>query len=296
MDADRPDNDRDWLAGGGEMAETIRATDWSRTALGPLETWPQSLRTTVSLCLGSKFPIAIAWGPSFIQIYNDGYRPVCGDLHPRSMGQDFRECWEAPWPVIGAAFEAAVRGEASYLENQRMFAERNGFVEETFFTFSFSPIRDESGGVVGLFHPVTETTPRMLGERRVRALRDIGAGKATTIREASAFALRTLAEYALDLPYALLYFVDDGVARLEGAVGLPAGHAAAPTVLRVDDPDGIWPFAQLADEVLSGVPVIVMTASRNMEEHPIDASTVLLKPVRLPNLIEAIEAHYRRAS
>ncbi len=236
-------NDLDWLAGGGAMAETIRAIDWSKNALGPLESWPQSLRTTVSLCLGSKFPIAIAWGPSFIQIYNDGYRPICGALHPRSMGQDFRECWEAPWPVIGAAFAAAVRGEASYLENQRMFAERNGFLEETFFTFSFSPIRDETGGVVGLFHPVTETTSSMLGERRIRALRDIGAGKATSIREAAAVALRALAEHALDLPYALLYFVHDGEARLVASSGIPRDHVAAPSSLPVGEP-GIWPFAE----------------------------------------------------
>jgi hypothetical protein len=94
------------------------------------------------------------------------------------MGQDFTECWAAPWPVIGEAFELALAGETSSLENQRMFLDRNGYLEETFFTFSFSPIHDDSG-VAGLFHPVAETTSRMLSERRTRALRDLAARAGT---------------------------------------------------------------------------------------------------------------------
>src|ERR1700704_2179993 len=127
-----------WLAGGGEMGKLIAAMDWSKTPLGPIESWPQSLRTTVSLCLASNFPISIAWGPNHVQIYNDGYWPICGAKHPHSMGQDFRECWASPWPVIGAAYERALGGETSFLEDQRMFLDRNGYLEETFFTFSFS--------------------------------------------------------------------------------------------------------------------------------------------------------------
>src|SRR5579863_9860480 len=82
----------DWLTGGGEMGKVVRSMDWARTPLGPIESWPQSLRTTVSLCLASNFPISIAWGPRRTQIYNDGYRPFCGAKHPFSMGQDFKEC------------------------------------------------------------------------------------------------------------------------------------------------------------------------------------------------------------
>src|SRR4051812_18368162 len=176
----------EWLAGGGEMANVIASIDWSRSPLGPIETWPQSLRTTVSLCLGSNFPINIIWGDGHNQIYNDGYRIVCGDVHPRAMGEDYRVTWASAWPAIGEPFERALAGETSYLENQRMFLERNGYPEETFFTFSLSPIRDESGKVVGLFHPVTETTATMLGERRTRALRDIAdaAGNALALEAA----------------------------------------------------------------------------------------------------------------
>src|SRR5258707_14513550 len=120
------------------------------------------------------------------------------------MGQDFSECWVSAWPVIGDAFERALSGETSYLENQRMFLDRNGYLEETFFTFSFSPIRDESGSVGGLFHPVTETTPIMLAERRTRALRELAGrtAKSQTMEEACDAIIRLLSEYLLDVPFA----------------------------------------------------------------------------------------------
>src|SRR5205814_568378 len=202
----RPDA---WLMGGGEMGKVVRARGWSKTPLGPIESWPQSLRTTVSLCLASNFPISIAWGPHRVQIYNDGYWPICGANHPHSMGQDFKECWLSAWPQIGEAFERAQAGETSYIENQRMFLDRNDYLEETFFTFSFSPIRDESGRVGGLFHPVTETTARMLGERRARALRDLAArtSKARTSEEALEFAAQALSEHNLDVPFVLFYLL-----------------------------------------------------------------------------------------
>src|SRR3989449_7007216 len=192
------------------MGKLVRSMDWARPPLGDISRWPQSLRTTVSLCLASNFPISLAWGPKHIQIYNDGYWPICGAKHPHSMGQDFSECWASAWPVIGDAFERALLGETSYLENQRMFLDRNGYLEETFFTFSFSPIRDETGGVGGLFHPVTETTAKMLAERRTRALRDLGAhaGTAQTSDEVLTLSAETLSEFELDVPFALFYRLD----------------------------------------------------------------------------------------
>src|SRR6201996_1725064 len=196
---------QDWLLSGGEMGKLVRAMDWSRTPLGPIEDWPQSLRTTVSLCLASNFPISLAWGPRHIQIYNDGYWPICGKKHPISMGQPFHECWASPWPAIGEAFESALAGETRYLENQRMFLDRNGYLEETFFTFSFSPIRNEKGHVEGLFHPVTETTAEMLGQRRTRLLRDLSAASATaqTTDIVLTQVARTLGSFELDIPFAL---------------------------------------------------------------------------------------------
>src|SRR6266478_5602713 len=241
---------QDWLVGGGEMGKLIRSMDWSGTPLGPIESWSQSLRTTVSLCLASNFPIALVWGPKHVQIYNDGYWPICGEKHPGSMGQDFTECWAAPWPVIGEAFARALAGETSFLENQRMFLDRNGYLEETFYTFSFSPIRDDAG-VAGLFHPVTETTSRMWSERRTRALRDLAAraGKAQTIEQACTLAAQTLSEYQLDLPFALFYLFDDGAkeARLVASTGLPQESRAMAAVVDLGSPQPLaWPLSEVA--------------------------------------------------
>jgi signal transduction histidine kinase len=245
---------QDWLVGGGAMGEHIRSMDWSRTALGPIEAWPQSLRTTVSLCLASNFPISIAWGPEHVQIYNDGYWPICGGKHPGSMGQDFSVCWASAWPAIGEAFERALEGQTSYLEDQRMFLDRNGYLEETFFTFSFSPIRDESGGVGGLFHPVTETTGRMLAERRTRGLRDLTArcARAQTRHEVFSLAAQTFEEFNLDLPFVLFYEVDETsqTAKLVASAGMPANSPASPAAidLRAQAPLSPWPIAEVVHE------------------------------------------------
>src|SRR5882757_6488222 len=166
------------------------------------------------------------------------------------MGRDFSECWASAWPVIGESFECALGGETSFLENQRMFLDRNGYLEETFFTFSFSPIRDDNG-VVGLFHPVTETTSRMVSERRTRALRDLAAraGKAQTIEEACTLAAQTLSDYQLDLPFVLFYLLDDQgkEARLIASAGLPRESVASPAVVDASAPqESCWPLAEMA--------------------------------------------------
>lgn len=183
----------DWLIGGGEMGKLIRSIDWSGTPLGAIDSWPQTLRTTVSLLLSSNFPLCMAWGPERIQLYNDGYWPICAAKHPHSMGQDYKACWFSAWPVIGPAFEQCVdTGETVFLVDQGMFLDRRGHLEETYFTFSFSPIRDEDGRAVGVFHPVTETTHLVIAERRMRALRDIA--NRTTDAKAVDDALRLTAE------------------------------------------------------------------------------------------------------
>jgi hypothetical protein len=205
----------DWLVGSSEIVQLIRSKDWSQTQLGAIETWPESLQTTVSLCLASSFPINLAWGPNYVQIWNQGYSRVCGDKHPGELGSDYRECWASAWPAIGGAFETACAGETAYLENQPMFLDRNGYLEETCFTFSLSPIRDETGRVVGLFHPVTETTAGMLSGRRTRSLRDLAsrAGRARSVTEAAALSLEVLAGFELDLPFLLLYLSDEDGSR-----------------------------------------------------------------------------------
>ncbi|MDP9001612.1 MAG: EAL domain-containing protein [Myxococcota bacterium] len=234
------------------MGKLIRSKEWARTPLGPIHGWPQSLTTTVSLCLASNFPICLVWGDEQVQIYNDGYWPICGAKHPQSMGQDFRECWASAWPVIGKAFERALTGEASYLEDQRMFLDRNGYLEEAFFTFSFSPIRDETGRVGGLFHPVTETTSRMVNERRTRALRDLAAcaAKAQTTEDAFRIAADTLSAFDLDLPLALFYSLDaEGTrATLTARTGLSPDTALTASAVNLDAAsEASWPLRSVVD-------------------------------------------------
>jgi PAS domain S-box-containing protein len=231
------------------MGKVVAAKDWSQTPLGPIEAWPQSLRTTVSLCLSSNFPISIAWGPERTQIYNDGYWPICGAKHPYSMGQDFKECWLSAWPVIGEAFESASAGQTAFLTNQRLFLDRNGYLEETFFTFSFSPIHDESGAVGGLFHPVIELTQQSLAERRLQVLRDIATDTANVnnINEALAQLSQTLTGHYLDVPFALFYRVDDESqqARLVENAGLKRNSHGAPEQVDLASSTSLgWPLAE----------------------------------------------------
>ena len=236
-----------FLPGDGEMAALILAKDWSKTPLGPIAGWPQSLRTAVSLCLASNFPINLIWGPHNTQIYNDGYRVVCGDAHPTALGEGYDVTWASAWPAIGEPFARARKGETSFLENQRMFLTRNGYLEETFFTFSLSPIRDESGEIGGLFHPVTETSQATLAERQVRALRDLSANvaDATDIPELAAKAVDTLAGFEFSLPFVLFYqLAPDGASyRLSAHCGVEPGTPATPIEIAADAVSP-WPFAQ----------------------------------------------------
>lgn len=235
----------DWLVGGGEMARFIK------TPLGPIETWPQSLRTSVSLTQASGSPIALIWGPGHVQIYNDGYWPICGAKHPSAMGQDFRECWASAFPVIGEAYASACSGKTAYLENMRMFLDRYGFLEETWFTFSFSPITDETGKVGGLFHPVTEMSVQMLSERRTKTLRDVAnrVSKAKSTDETFQLASAVLAESDFDLPFVLFYLLEsDTTARLVGQTGIAPGTLASPLHVNLGDDDGSipWPITFVA--------------------------------------------------
>lgn len=228
-----------FLSGGGEMGELIRSMDWSATPLGPIESWPQSLRTSVNLCLSSTFPILIAWGPKNIQIYNDSYRPICGAKHPNSMGQNFRECWESALPVVGVPFDKGQQGEGTYIKDQRMFLDRYGYMEEAFMTFSFAPIRDETGSVGGIFHPITETTDKMLSARRTRVLRDLGADiiKAKSVKEIGLLIADKYEDYELDLPFLAMYQLDaDGKkALLSHYTGFTATSNLYIPELKIDD-------------------------------------------------------------
>ena len=164
-----------FMAGGGEMGARIRALDWSETPLGPSTRWPQSLRSALSILLPSKAQIALCWGEQFITLYNDAYLPVFGAKHPRALGKPISEAWDELWRAgLKELFEGVVEtGEAFWARDRPFFMERYGYVEETYFDVSYDPVRDESGRVGGLFCIVSDTTGRVLGDRRLRTLRDL---------------------------------------------------------------------------------------------------------------------------
>jgi signal transduction histidine kinase len=239
------------FAGAGEMAGLIRATDWSRTALGPIEAWPQSLRTAVSICLGSRHPIVLWWGPERWMFYNDGYRPMLGESkHPQFLGRPGQECWAEVWDIIGPMMEQVIEtGEATWSEDLILLMLRYGYLEETYFTFSYSPIRDEVGKPCGIFNACTETTGRVLGDRRMKTLRQM-AVEARTVRDAARLCADVLASNPKDVPFALLYLLDEAGRELvlAGHARLPAGTPASPARVDVADDGAAWPLASVATE------------------------------------------------
>ena len=201
------------LPGGGVMGQLIRETDWSATPLGPIADWPQSLRTAVGICTESRFPMAIWWGPDAIQLYNDGYMPVLGAKHPHSLGQSGMECWAEIWDVVGPLYAAGDGARRStWADDLLLLMDRHGYLEETYFTFSYSPIRDESGGVGGQLITCAETTERVIGERRLRTLRDLGSrsSEARTAAGACEVAAAILGENPHDVPSAAVYLLETG--------------------------------------------------------------------------------------
>ncbi|MGV3742740.1 MAG: PAS domain-containing protein, partial [Burkholderiaceae bacterium] len=161
----KKDTALDFLTGGGEVGAMMRSHDWSTSPLGSPETWPQSLRSVVGLLLNSKFPMFVAWGPELGFLYNDPYAEVLGGKHPQALGRRFYDIWSEIWHDIGPLIDRAMAGEASYRENLPLLMQRKGYDEQTWFTFSYSPVRDESGKVAGMYCACVETTSQVLNER-----------------------------------------------------------------------------------------------------------------------------------
>lgn len=247
------------LAGGGEMGRLMREQDWAATPLGPVSSWPQSLRTAVSMMLETQFPMLIAWGKEFLMLYNDGYRPVLGaSKHPalgRALASVFPESWEQ---TIGPLFAQVMRGESVGFTDYLFLLDRYGYLEETYFLFSYSPIRDESGGVGGVLVTCTETTRRVLGERRLATLRALAAGivEAHTPEQVCQQAALVLSDNPADLPFVLLYVLspDGKHAHLAGSSQLPAGTTASPESIPLSDEQAPWPLHLVA---ASGQPALV---------------------------------------
>ncbi len=237
----------DWsfLASGGRIAEMIAELDWSTTPLGPITGWPQSLRTAVSICLASRHPMVIWWGPELVLIYNDAWVPILGPAKHPALGKPGELVWPEMWHIIGAQLRSVLdTGQATWSDDQLLPAMRHGYLEEAYFTYSYSPIRDETGGVAGMFTAVIETTDRVLNERRLRTVRELGnisAVTAPTMQQACDAALAVLARSRADIPFASIYLCNakntdnaEGVARRAAFFGMVDDPRIVPAEL---DPD-----------------------------------------------------------
>jgi len=252
---------REIHARGGELGTLIRDLDWSRTPLGPMQSWSRSLRTSIDTCLGCSFPIVLWWGPDLCIVYNDEYRSILGPAkHPSALGSAGRTVWAEIWDTVGPMLRQVMeRGEATRSRDLFLPIVRSGYGEEAYFSFSYSPIHDDDGRIGGVFCPVIETTDRVIGERRLRTLRDLAAACRGVATEDLVLqsAARVLTENGHDVPFALLYRLDnaDAAAALVATAGAAAGSAVAPRSVAIGRRETAraegWP-AQRVDPAAGG--------------------------------------------
>ncbi|MDP1599444.1 response regulator [Phenylobacterium sp.] len=237
----------DIFVGDGEMAQLMRAHDWASTPLGPARSWPTSLKVALRLLLTSRFEMWLGWGPDIHFFYNDAYRPTLGIKHPQALGMPTQALWPEIWNDIKGRLETVYhKGEATWDRGLLLLLERNGYPEETYHTFSYSPLMGDTGEVEGVFCAVTEETTRVIAERRLGSLRSLGA--ALTTADSRAKVLQAveehLAENPFDLPFTLIYlFRDDGSAVLAAASGIAQGHALAPVELTLQN--DVWDLTRI---------------------------------------------------
>ncbi|MEG3987981.1 ATP-binding protein [Microcoleus sp. S28C3] len=220
------------FAGNSEMAMLMRSHDWSLSALGAVETWPQSLKTAIRIILGSRYPMFVWWGQQMTKFYNDAYIPVLGKRHPQALGQPASRVWAEIWDTLGPQAEAVLnQGQSTWNQELLLVMERNGYTEETYFTFSYSPVANDDGPVGGVFCACSEDTQRVLSDRRLATLRELAAETVTakTVEAACEISATVLTNNAYDIPFALFYLLDgeSEIARLAGTTRLAAGTLAS---------------------------------------------------------------------
>ena len=233
------------IPGGGEMGALVRSYDWSQTSVGAIEGWSPSLKTAVSIMLGSRYPMFIWWGKDNLNFYNDAYIPILGARHPDALGQPASQVWAEVWDSLSPQIEGVLQaGQASWNEALFLIMDRNGYPEETYFTFSYSPIFGEGGDIAGLFCACSEETRRVLSDRRLQTLRELAAEtlKAKTVKTAGEMAIAILGKNLHDLPFTLLYLADETgtKARLVARTGLDARLSISPPEIKLKNEDDLW--------------------------------------------------------
>ncbi|MFC0096123.1 SpoIIE family protein phosphatase [Micromonospora marina] len=220
------------FAAGGEMGERLRGFDWSTTALGTPDSWPAALCHAVSTMLSSRAQMVVFWGEDHLAFYNDAYRPTIGDKHPAVIGQAARRHWAETWDVLGPLLDGVRRTGVPYRgENHPFVINRHGFLEDVYFDVSYDPIRDADGTVSGIFCFVNETTGRVLGERRLRVLAELGneLGDVPGLIELGGAVARVLDAHRADVPFSAVWFQGEGGTLVPaGCTGVDPGTVAGP--------------------------------------------------------------------
>lgn len=267
------DNGFGFLPEQGEAANLIREYDWASTPLGHPSQWSASLRNVVRFILANRFPMLLWWGPDYIQLYNDNYAPILGAKHPRqAMGKPFRECWHEVYHVLGPLVDIPYQGgPSSWLDDMELIVRRHGFPEESHFTGSYSPVPDDTAprGIGGVLGTIIESTEKVIAERRVKILSELGArvAEAKTDEQACAQAAAILAQHPKDVPFALFYLGDDATRRLRLVSTCGIDDAlTGPRSIDLDSPmHGVpWPLAsalaaetiQLRDDLAAVLPSV----------------------------------------
>ncbi|HSF10106.1 MAG TPA: ATP-binding protein, partial [Nitrospirales bacterium] len=234
------------------MAETIRNKNWLETPLGDMAGWPSQLKTSVQIVLDSKYPMFVWWGNHLINIYNDAYIPILGNRHPQALGACASDIWSDIWDVIGPQADLVFQeGRSTWNEDLPLFMRRHGFLEETFFTFSYSPIKNEQGDILGLFCACTEETSQVLKGRRLHTLRRLSevTEKADSVGEVCRLSAEILTDNSFDIPFSLIYLwdKDERFLCLAAQSGFQSDSLLTPPRLAMDGamihPQPWWPLS-----------------------------------------------------
>lgn len=252
------------------MAPLIRAHDWSKTSLGPIDTWPQSLKTVLGVGLNSRFPVCIYWGNDFTLLYNDAWSVIPGDKHPGVLGLPAHEAWSEVWPALSPQLNGVMRdGIAVQVEDGLMPLQRSGYTEECYFSYNVSPIFGFDGRPVGLFNTVTETTQQFIEARRGELFGGVreAIAQANSAEDACVQACEILAQAPADVPFHAIYLTapDSGDAYLQASHGVTMGSALVPLQLSQHDKTSLWPLAQAV-------------RTREQVECRLDDTTALILP------------------
>jgi signal transduction histidine kinase len=238
-----PDHVLQFLAGGGENGALIRSYDWSKTSLGNPADWPKSLKTCVRIILTSRQPMFVWWGKDLINIYNDAYQAIVGGKHPWAMGQPAKEVWKEIWDQVSPRAATAINtNEGTYDESLLLIMERNGYPEETYYTFSYSPVPGDNGEPEGIICANTDDTERIISERQLRTLKDLGKAYIDGMSENQIYqnTIKILQENPQDFPFVMIYkVIGDNQLELAGQTKhIPTKYA--PKKIDLDKDEAPW--------------------------------------------------------